>query len=57
MKICGDCLWVLCAVIIELSVLHKLQAVNIGTVLSALFVGRTIKLWNQLLFEQAPASA
>lgn len=56
-KICGDCLWVLCAVIIELSVLHKLQAVNIGTVASALFVGRAIKLWNKLLFEQAPASA
>lgn len=49
-KICGDCLWVSCAVIIELSVLHRLQAVHIGTVASALLVGRTIKLWNQYLF-------
>lgn len=56
-KICGDCLWVLCALTIELTVLHRLQAVNIGTVLSALFVGRTIKLWNQLLFEKTVPAA
>lgn len=49
-KICGDCLWVSCAVIIELAVLHRLQAVHVGTVLSALLVGKTIKLWNRLLF-------
>lgn len=49
-KICGDCLWVSCAVIIELAVLHRLQAVHVGTVASALLVGKTIKLWNQLLF-------
>ena len=49
-KIIGDCTWVTCAVIIELSVLHRLQAVHVGTVASALLVGRTIKIWNQLLF-------
>lgn len=49
-KICGDCLWVSCAVIIELSALHRLQAVHAGTVASALLVGRTIKIWNRLLF-------
>ena len=49
-KIFGDCTWVTCAVIIELSVLHRLQAVHVGTVASALLVGRTIKIWNQLLF-------
>ena len=49
-KIIGDCTWVACAVIIELSVLHRLQAVNVGTIASALLVGRTIKIWNQLLF-------
>lgn len=49
-KICGDCLWVSCAVIIELAVLHRLQAVHVGTVASALLVGRTIKLWNRVLF-------
>ena len=49
-KIIGDCTWVTCAVIIELSVLHRLQAVNVGTIASALLVGRTIKIWNQLLF-------
>ena len=49
-KIIGDCTWVTCAVIIELSVLHRLQAVHVGTVASALLVGRTIKKWNQLLF-------
>ena len=49
-KIIGDCSWVACAVIIELSVLHRLQAVHIGTVASALLVGRAIKVWNRLLF-------
>lgn len=49
-KICGDCLWVSCAVVIELAVLHRLQAVHVGTVLSALLVGKTIQLWNRLLF-------
>ena len=49
-KIIGDCTWVTCAVIIELSVLHRLQAVHVGTVASALLVGRTIKIWNQMLF-------
>ena len=49
-KIIGDCTWVVCAAIIELSVLHRLQAVNIGTVASALLVGRTIKVWNRVLF-------
>jgi len=49
-KIIGDCIWVSCAVIIELSVLHRLQAVHVGTVASALLVGRTIKVWNRLLF-------
>lgn len=51
-KICGDCVWVSCAVIIELSVLHTLCAVNVGTVASALLVGRTIKAWNKLLFQR-----
>ena len=51
-KIIGDCTWVACAVIIELSVLHRLQAVNVGTVASALLVGRTIKTWNRLLFSK-----
>lgn len=49
-KIIGDCTWVLCAAIIELSVLHRLAAVHVGTIASALLVGRTIKIWNQLLF-------
>lgn len=51
-KICGDCLWVSCAVMIELSVLHRLQAVHVGTIASALLVGKTIKIWNQLLFSK-----
>lgn len=51
-KIIGDCTWVTAAVIIELSVLHRLCAVNVGTIASALLVGRTIKLWNQLLFSK-----
>ncbi len=58
-KICGDCTWVALAVIIELSVLHRLSAVNVGTVASALLVGRTIKTWNRLLFQhggKAPAA-
>lgn len=54
-KICGDCLWVTGAIIIELSVLHRLSAVNVGTIASALLVGRTIKTWNKLLFSGAPA--
>ena len=49
-KIIGDCTWVTCAVIIELSVLHRLQAVHVGTVAAALLVGRAIKVWNRLLF-------
>ena len=56
-KIIGDCVWVSCAVIIELSVLHRLQAVHVGTVASALLVGRTIKLWNQLLFSGRDGAA
>lgn len=51
-KICGDCIWVTGAVIIELTVLHRLQAVHVGTVASALLVGRTIKAWNKLLFSR-----
>lgn len=51
-KVCGDCVWVICAVIIELSVLHRLCAVNVGTVASALLVGRTIKTWNRLIFSK-----
>ena len=49
-KICGDCTWVALAVVIELTVLHRLSAVNVGTVASALLVGRSIKTWNKLLF-------
>ncbi|MBQ8974255.1 MAG: hypothetical protein IJ072_00860 [Oscillospiraceae bacterium] len=49
-KIVGDCTWVAIAVAIELSVLHRLTAVNVGTIASALLVGRAIKIWNQLLF-------
>ena len=51
-KIIGDCTWVAAAIIIELSVLHKLTAVNVGTVVSALLVGKTIELWNRLLFSR-----
>ena len=51
-KICGDCTWVAMAVVIELSVLHRLCAVNVGTVASALLVGRSIKVWNRLLFSK-----
>ena len=51
-KICGDCTWVAIAVVIELSVLHRLCAVNVGTVASALLVGRSIKTWNRLLFSR-----
>ena len=52
-KSCGDCLWVSCALIIELSCLGKLSgAVGIGTVASALLVGRGIKLWNKYVFQR-----
>lgn len=54
-KICGDCTWVALSVIIELSVLHRLSAVNVGTVASALLVGRSIKAWNTLLFSKKRA--
>ena len=54
-KIIGDCTWVACAVIIELSVLHRLQAVHVGTAASALLVGQTIKIWNRLLFRNKDA--
>ena len=56
-KIIGDCTWVTAAVIIELSVLHKLTAVHIGTVASALLVGKTIELWNKWLFSGHKAKA
>lgn len=52
-KICGDCLWVACAVIIELSCLHGLTAVGVGTIASALLVGRSIKLWNKYIFQRS----
>ncbi len=51
-KRCGDCLWVLCAAIIELACLGHLQAVGIGTIASAFLVGWTIKLWNQFVFQR-----
>lgn len=51
-KICGDCLWVTAAAIIELCVFHRLQAVHVGTVASALLVGRTIRLWDRFLFHR-----
>ena len=51
-KRCGDCLWVLCAAIIELTCLGHLQAVGIGTIASAFLVGWTIKLWNQFVFQR-----
>ena len=54
-KICGDCLWVACAVVIELTCLHGLTAVGIGTIASALLVGRTIKLWNKYIFQREKA--
>jgi len=53
-KICGDCLWVSCAIIIEVSCLGGLSgAVGIGTVASALLVGRVIKLWNKYVFQKS----
>ena len=52
-KICGDCLWVSCAIVIELSYFGRLSgAVGIGTIASALLVGRTIKLWNKYVFQR-----
>lgn len=51
-KITGDCTWVAAAALIELSVLHRLTAVNIGTAASALLVGKTIDIWNRLLFSR-----
>ena len=52
-KICGDCLWVSCAIIIELSCFGRLSgAVGFGTIASALLVGRTIKLWNKYVFQR-----
>lgn len=51
-KRCGDCLWVLCAAVIELVWLGHLQAVGIGTIASAFLVGWTIKLWNQYVFQR-----
>lgn len=51
-KIVGDCAWVTAAIIIELSVLHKLTAVHVGTVASALLVGKTIELWNKWIFSR-----
>ena len=55
-KICGDCLWVSCALIIEVSCLGKLSgAVGVGTVASALLVGRVIKLWNKYVFQRESA--
>lgn len=56
-KICGDCLWVASAAIIELTVLRRLTAVNVGTVASALLVGKTIDLWNRLLFSRRKGRA
>lgn len=52
-KICGDCTWVAIAAVIELSVLHRLTAVNVGTIASALLVGPAIKVWNRLLFSKS----
>ena len=52
-KICGDCLWVAWAVVIELVWLGGLSAVGVGTVASALLVGRTIKLWNKYVFQKS----
>lgn len=54
-KIIGDCVWVAAAAAIELTVLGRLCAVNVGTVISALLVGKTIQMWNRLLF--APKKA
>lgn len=54
-KICGDCLWVACAILIELTCLHGLTAVGVGTVASALLVGRSIKLWNKYIFQRESA--
>ena len=56
-KIIGDCIWVAAAVTIELIVLGHLQAVYIGTVASALLVGRAIKIWNKLLFTKKEPEA
>ncbi|MGM9614873.1 MAG: YitT family protein [Oscillospiraceae bacterium] len=56
-KIIGDCTWVAAAAVIELSVLHRLAAVNIGTIASALLVGKTIQLWNRLLFSPKSSAA
>lgn len=54
-KIVGDCAWVAAAAIIELTVLHRLTAVNIGTAASALLVGKAIGIWNRLLFSRKAA--
>ncbi len=55
-KIVGDCTWVGLAAVIELSVLHRLTAVNVGTIASALLVGKTIQMWNKLLFSPKKAA-
>lgn len=54
-KIIGDCTWVALAAVIELAVLHRLTAVNVGTIASALLVGKAIALWNRLLFSKKGA--
>jgi len=52
-KITGDCVWVVIAIAIEIACFHRLYAVGIGTIVSAIFSGRTIKFWNSLLFKNA----
>ncbi len=46
-KITGDCIWIGSSIIIELTQIGHLQAVGVGSVASAVFVGMMIKFWNK----------
>lgn len=52
-KVIGDCTWVSIALGIELSVLGRIEAVGVGTVASALLVGRSIKWFNRHWFQKS----
>jgi len=53
----GDCIWIAIAVTIELTSIHKLQAVYIGTVVAAILMGRFIKFWNITVYKPKKAAA
>ncbi len=46
-KMCGDILWVVTSAVIDLSCTGTLHSVGLGTVCTAIFVGRCIGLFNK----------